>query len=143
MPRGIHPSRRAHPSLTGLGVVACLCGLVATVAIHAQERSPADRQTLVALAYVIGESHALRQLCNGAGDQYWRARMRDLIAAEQPDAPFSRRLTDSFNDGFVAGQQAYTACDERAKREAARAAAKGRELAVTLSGSVADDATTR
>jgi uncharacterized protein (TIGR02301 family) len=69
--------------------------------------------------------------------------MRNLIAAEQPDAPFSRRLTDSFNDGFVAGQQAYTSCDGRAKREAARAAAKGRELAVTLSGSVADDAPTR
>jgi uncharacterized protein (TIGR02301 family) len=143
MSRGICPSRRAAPWVAGLGVGACLCSLFAAAAIHGQERSPAERQTLVALAYVIGESHALRQLCNGAGDQYWRARMRDLVAAEQPDAPFGRRLTDSFNDGFVAGQQAYTACDERAKREAARAAAKGRELAVTLSGSVADDAPTR
>jgi uncharacterized protein (TIGR02301 family) len=129
--------------MTGLGVAACLCSLFAAAAIRAQERSPAERQTLVALAYVMGESHALRQVCKGAGDQYWRGRMRDLVAAEQPDEPFSRRLTDSFNDGFVAGQQAYTACDERAKREAARAASKGRELAVTLSGSVADDAPTR
>ncbi|HXQ10797.1 MAG TPA: TIGR02301 family protein [Caulobacteraceae bacterium] len=124
-------------------LVAALVLAAAAPAAFAEERSPAERQTLVALAYVLGESHAIRQLCNGVGDQYWRTRMRDLIAAEQPDAPFSRRLSDSFNDGFVAGQQAYTACDERAKREAARAAAKGRELAVTLSGSVADDAPTR
>ena len=124
-------------------LVAALVLAAAATPAFAQERSPADRQTLVALAYVIGESHALRQLCGGAGDQYWRTRMRNLIAAEQPDAPFSRRLTDSFNDGFVAGQQAYTSCDGRAKREAARAAAKGRELAVTLSRPVADDAPTR
>ncbi len=129
--------------MTGLGVAACLRSLFAAAAIRAQERSPAERQALVALAYVMGESHALRQLCNGPGDQYWRARMRDLIAAGQPDAPFSRRLAESFNNGFVSGQQVYTACDARAKREAARAAAKGRELAVTLSGSVADDAPTR
>ena len=92
--------------MTGLGVAACLCSLFAAAAIRAQERSPAERQTLVALAYVMGESHALRQVCKGAGDQYWRGRMRDLVAAEQPDEPFSRRLTDSFNDGFVAGQPA-------------------------------------
>ena len=109
----------------------------------AQERSPAERQTLVELAYVIGESHALRQACTGPGDQYWRMRMQQLVAAEQPDAPFSRRLTDSFNDGFIAGRQGFPTCDGRARQEAARVAQKGRELSVTLTGSVAEDAPTR
>jgi uncharacterized protein (TIGR02301 family) len=112
-------------------------------AAFAQERSPADRQTLVELAYVLGESHALRQTCYGAGDQYWRGRMRQLVAAEQPDAPFDRRLADSFNDGFIAGHQSFPTCDDRTRSEATRVAAKGRELAVTLTGSVADAAPTR
>jgi uncharacterized protein (TIGR02301 family) len=110
---------------------------------HAQERTPAERQTLVELAYVIGESHALRQACAGPGDQYWRTRMQQLVAAEQPDAPFARRLTDSFNDGFMAGRQGFPTCTARTRQEAARVAQKGRELSVTLTGSVADDASTR
>jgi|HubBroStandDraft_4_1064222.scaffolds.fasta_scaffold396577_2 uncharacterized protein (TIGR02301 family) len=128
------------------GVVGFLVVLLAAASgtpAFAQERSPAERQTLVALAYVIGESHALRQACTGTADQYWRNRMQQLVAAEQPDAPFARRLTDSFNDGFVAGRQAFPSCDAHAKQEAARVAEKGRELSVTLTGSVADDAATR
>ena len=108
----------------------------------AQERSPADRQTLVELAYVLGQSHALRQVCT-PGDQYWRIRMQKLVAAEQPDGPFNRRLADSFNDGFIADHQAYPACNTASRREAAQVAAKGRELSVTLAGSVAEDEPTR
>jgi uncharacterized protein (TIGR02301 family) len=123
--------------------LAALVLVSGPLAAMAQERSPAERQTLVELAYVLGESHALRRACTGVGDQYWRERMRQLVAAEQPDAPFDRRLTDSFNDGFIAGHQGYPACNDRTRNEAARVAAKGRELAVTLTGSVADDAATR
>lgn len=124
-------------------LLAALLAAASTPVAFAQERDPAERQTLVALAYVIGESHALRQACTGASDQYWRTRMQQLVAAEQPDAPFARRLTDSFNDGFLAGRQGFPTCNARARQEAARVAQKGRELAVTLSGSVADDAATR
>ena len=48
---------------------------------HAQEREPADRQRLLDLAYALGQSHALRQACEGAGDQFWRARMMRLIGS--------------------------------------------------------------
>jgi len=110
----------------------------------AQERSPADRQTLVALAYALGQSHALRQICMGASDYYWRHRMQLLVAAEQPDGPFNRRLADSFNDGFVASRQAFPACNAAAKAEAETIAAKGGELAQDLnSGVVAEDEPTR
>ena len=111
---------------------------------RAQERSPAERQTLVDLAYVLGQSHALRQICAGASDYYWRTRMQHLVAAEQPDGPFNRRLADSFNDGFVASRQAFPACNAAAKAEAERVAAKGGDLAQTLnSGAVAEDEPTR
>ena len=117
--------------------------LIATaVPVVAQERSPADRQTLVELAYVLGQSHALRQVCS-PGDQYWRGRMQKLVAAEQPDGPFNRRLADSFNDGFIADHQAFPSCNKAARQEAERVAAKGRELSVTLAGSVAEDEPTR
>jgi uncharacterized protein (TIGR02301 family) len=110
----------------------------------AQERSPADRQTLVELAYALGQSHALRQVCTGANDYYWRRRMQQLVAAEQPDGPFSRRLSDSFNDGFIASRQAFPTCTAAAKAEAEAIAVKGGELAQDLnSGAVAEDEPTR
>ncbi len=110
---------------------------------HAQERSPAERQALVDLAYVLGESQALRQTCNGVRDVYWRVRMRSLEAAEEADAPFTRRLVDSYNAGFTLEQQRFPTCSGQSRQEAARVAAKGRELSVTLSGSVADATATR
>jgi uncharacterized protein (TIGR02301 family) len=110
----------------------------------AQERSPADRQTLVELAYTLGQSHALRQVCTGPSDYYWRRRMQHLVAAEQPDGPFNRRLADSFNDGFVASRQAFPTCNAASKAEAERIAAKGGDLAMDLnSGAVAEDEPTR
>jgi uncharacterized protein (TIGR02301 family) len=128
---------------------ALVLGLVliagsAAMPAAAQDRSPADRQTLVALAYALGQSHALRQVCLGASDYYWRHRMQQLVAAEQPDEPFNRRLADSFNDGFVADRQAFPVCNAAAKAEAEKIAAKGGELAEDLnSGAVAEDEPTR
>ena len=118
--------------------------LTTTAPVLAQERSPADRQTLVELAYTLGQSHALRQICTNATDFYWRRRMQQLVAAEQPDGPFNRRLADSFNDGFVASRQAFPTCNAASRREAEAVAAKGGELAQDLnSGAVAEDEPTR
>lgn len=124
-------------SRAGLLIAASI--LLAPAATLAQERSPADRQTLVQLAYVLGESHALRQACVGAGDQYWRNRMRRMESAEQPDAPFDRRLQDSFNDGFLAGRANFPRCTQKARDEAAAIASKGQTLVESLSTGVAQD----
>jgi uncharacterized protein (TIGR02301 family) len=125
-----------------LGLVLAIGAAASPVA--AQDRSPADRQTLVELAYALGQSHALRQVCTGTSDYYWRRRMQQLVAAEQPDGPFNRRLADSFNDGFVASRQAFPTCNAAAKAEAEAIAAKGGELAQDLnSGAVAEDEPTR
>ena len=109
----------------------------------AQERTPAERQTLIDLSYVLGESHALRQACTGPEDQFWRTRMQRLVQAEQPDAAFDRRLKESFNTGFVTGQTAFSSCSPQSRRAEAMAAARGRALAATLTRGMASPPTKR
>jgi len=100
----------------------------------AQERSPAERQSLVDLARVLGESHALRQACEGEADQVWRGRMHDLLEQEAADQGLKTRLSLAFNDGFHAGQALFPKCSEAARAEARRIAASGRALALKLAG---------
>ena len=87
---------------------------------------------MVDLAYVLGESHALRQACDGSDDQYWRARMLELLDAEAPDQALKARLGKAFNTGFAAGQAAFPTCDVKSRAEAARIAQRGRTLADKL-----------
>lgn len=109
----------------------------------AQGRSPAERQSLIDLAYVLGQSHALRQACAGQRDQYWRARMEKLVSTEQPDPAFSRRLAEAFNTGFAAARTAYPRCGPGSRRAEAAAAARGEALATGLTAPVAEDDPTR
>ena len=95
----------------------------------AQDRTPAQRQTLSELAYVLGQSHALRQACIGAADQYWRERMGQLLQTETPDEAFERSLRESFNTGYAAAQAQFSACDPRSQSEAAQVARHGASLA--------------
>ncbi|MBX7249550.1 MAG: TIGR02301 family protein [Caulobacteraceae bacterium] len=98
----------------------------------AQDRSPAARQTLLDLAYVMGQAHALAYACK-PGDQYWRARMERLMALEQPDLAFKVRLTERFNTGFSAMEGQFPTCDAAARAQAARVASRGRDLSLQLS----------
>jgi uncharacterized protein (TIGR02301 family) len=98
----------------------------------AQDRSPALRQNLVDLAYVLGEAHALRQACQGQDDQFWRLRMIRLVDTEQPDAALDRRLKESFNAGFASRQSEYPACTPASRRAQAQVAIHGQQLAAGL-----------
>jgi len=99
----------------------------------AQERPPAERQTLIDLAYALGESHALRQACAGDGDQYWRDRMMQMNETEASDAAFSGRLTQAFNSGFATRQTEFPSCTPASKRAELVVARKGQSLASQLS----------
>ena len=111
-----------------------ILALALAPAAHAQDRAPAERQVLIDLAYVLGESHALRQTCEGPGDMYWRSRMEDMLRVEAADQGFVNRMTLSFNSGFAAGQAGFPACDAPLRAEARRIAARGRQLSARLSG---------
>jgi uncharacterized protein (TIGR02301 family) len=98
----------------------------------AQDRSPALRQSLVDLAYVLGESHALRQACAGVEDQYWRTRMINMVDAEKPDESLDRRLKESFNTGFASRQSEFQACTPASRRAEMAAASHGLDISNRL-----------
>jgi uncharacterized protein (TIGR02301 family) len=111
-----------------------LAAALAATQPAAAARTPEQRQTLVDLAYVLGEAHALRAACRGADDQSWRARMTRMIEVEKPDTAFRRRLIDSFNAGFVTRQAATPSCGEATPAQERDVASRGRDLAQRLAG---------
>ncbi|QUD87595.1 TIGR02301 family protein [Phenylobacterium montanum] len=143
MVRSGPPGTRLEPR-TGRGpfnfqngaLAAAILALTLSLAAPAlaAERSAEDRQALADLAYVLGQSHALRQACEGQADQFWRTRMYRLLQAEQPDPVLEHRLKDSFNTGYAAAQSAYPACSPQSRRAEARAAERGRALVAGLAG---------
>lgn len=106
--------------------------LAAATPAAAQERSPELRQAVIDLARVLGESHALRQVCFGAGDLHWRTRMTSLVDNEQPDEVLAKRLQASFAAGVAAGRTAHPDCTPVTREAQAQAAERGRELAAQL-----------
>lgn len=100
----------------------------------AQDRAPAERQQLIDLSFVLGESHALRQTCEGPNDMYWRTRMQHMLRVEAADQAFAIRLTQSFNSGYAAAQVGFPSCDAVARAELRRQAQRGKALAARLSG---------
>ena len=119
-----------------LSALVALAFLAPTTAALAQDRDPVERQKLLDLAFTIGESHALRQVCQGAGDQYWRSRMVRLTEIEKADQAFDAQLRDKFNTGFAARQGEFPACDDASRRAEQAAARKGQALAAKLSQSM-------
>ncbi len=113
-------------------LAALVLALAAATSALAQDRTPAQRQTLSELAYVLGQSHALRQACQGTADQYWRTRMSQLLQTETPDETFERTLREAFNTGYAAAQAEFSKCDADSQEEAVRAARHGEALAQAL-----------
>lgn len=107
-------------------------GLMWPGAAAAQEREPAERQVLVDLAYAIGESHGLRQTCNGDTDQFWRDRMVQLTETEVPEAEFEARLKQAFNSGFASRQAQFPTCTAESRKAELAVARKGEALAQKL-----------
>lgn len=107
-------------------------GLLASPAL-AQERTPPERQTLLDLAYTLGESHALRQVCSGEGDQFWRDRMVRLTETEAADAALDGRLKQAFNSGFATRQTEFPSCGPASRKAETAVTAKGQNLAAQLS----------
>ena len=100
-----------------------------------------QRETLAALAQVLGQSHALRQACAGPGDQYWRARMMRLMDVERPQEAWRAELTAAFNAGYASRRRMFPVCTPMARRAEITAAARGRALAGRLAQAPRGDST--
>jgi uncharacterized protein (TIGR02301 family) len=116
-----------------IALVLAATALAPQALAQSQDRTPAVRQSLVDLAYVLGEAHALRQACQGEDDQYWRTRMIRMVDTEQPDAGLDRRLKESFNTGFASRQGEFPTCTGATRRAEIATAARGQSLAAQLS----------
>ncbi len=123
---------RPGPRLAASAAAAVLA--LAPAAALAQERSPAERQSLVDLARVLGESHALRQACEGPQDQSWRSRMQQLLAVEAADQGLKTRISVAFNAGYGSGRSLFPNCTDAARAEARRIAGEGQRLSIKLAG---------
>lgn len=113
-------------------VLALAAVLVAGPAL-AQERTDEQKKMLADLAGVMGRSHALRQVCEGPEDLYWRARFTRLVDTEMPDAEFEATLVQGFNGAFNRAREQFPACGTGVRRALAAAAGEGRALAGQLS----------
>ncbi len=102
----------------------------------AQERAADERQRLLDLSYTLGESHALRQACQGDGDQFWRSRMVRLTEVEQADQAFDAQMRERFNTGFASRRSEYPTCDDASRKAEQAAARRGQALAQKLSQSM-------
>ena len=123
-------AHRRGPLLAATTAAAALALGVGWAA--AQERAPPAREQLAQLAHVLGESHALRQACAGADDQYWRSRMQSLLDVEASDERLRKRLAEAFNAGYGAAQALYPSCTAAARQQSQRLARTGRALANAL-----------
>jgi uncharacterized protein (TIGR02301 family) len=119
-----------------LNALLALAVLSAAGPALAQDRGPAERQTLLDLAFTLGESHALRQVCEGSGDQYWRSRMVRLTEVEKADQAFDAQLRERFNTGFAARQGEFPSCDDDSRKAEQATARKGQALSAKLSQSM-------
>jgi uncharacterized protein (TIGR02301 family) len=124
-------SAMSRPFLIGVFLSAFLA-----VPVLAQERDASERQRLLDIAYALGESHALRQACQGEGDQYWRARMVRMTEVEQADQAFDAQMRERFNTGFASRRSEFPTCDDASRKAEQQAARRGQALARKLSQSV-------
>ncbi len=114
--------------------------LAATLSLAIAVPMPADAQkgrleTLVELAAVLGEAHAIRTVCNGDGDQTWRNYMMSMIDLEAPSGPRKSTMTSAFNRGYRAQSGRTSSCSSDLVQVEAAIAARGRALADAVAGS--------
>lgn len=101
-------------------IQAALLGLALLIPVQVAEsqsnvRSQDYFRDVTALAEVLGKAHAIRVVCNGRNDQYWRSYMLRLLELEAPNQGGLRRsLVNGFNAGFSFGGDLHRVCDGNA-----------------------------
>ncbi|WP_290751466.1 TIGR02301 family protein [Henriciella sp.] len=123
------------PALLGLTLlpVRAAHGQYQAQGEYADVRSQDYLRDVVALASTLGSAHAIRVLCNGRNDQYWRSYMQELLGLE---APYQGRLrssmVDAFNSAYSAEAARRNSCDAGAVSAEKVYASTGERLANSL-----------
>lgn len=114
-----------------------LSALLAAPASLAQSDLPPRDQNymrdVVTLSSTLGRVHAIRRVCNGTGDQFWRDYMVEFLNMEAPRRGNLRSsMTDAFNDAFQRESRLRPVCDKAARDAEAIYAGEGRRLSNAL-----------
>jgi len=117
-----YPRKMFRHALFALATAA----MVATPAVAQQHPTPGGddwyRQQLTDLAEVLGGSHYLRIVCQGRGDQRWRAYMQGVI---QREPQYNDQLIGAFNRGYRDQEARFPTCDETTRQMEAELRARG------------------
>ncbi|MEM6412903.1 MAG: TIGR02301 family protein, partial [Pseudomonadota bacterium] len=133
--------KRVHGHLrASICATALICSMIMPVlAQSSAERQdlPARDQTymrdLVSLSEIMGSAHALRVVCNGVDDQFWRSYMQQLLGLEAPNRSGLRSsMVDGFNRGYQSEQRRTRTCDSRTADSEAQYADRGRDISERL-----------
>lgn len=125
--------KRFHACLLSLALAASTSALPALPQGNLPVRGPDYFRDAADLAGVLGGAHAIRVLCNGNEDQYWRRYMADLLAVEAPEPGNLRSsLVSAFNQTYSQTSDQFRICDGRAVEAEARFARTGEQIAGRL-----------
>jgi len=118
--------------------------LLGPVAAQAQDYGPDreqqryDRLT-VQLAEVMGGLHYLRGLCAYDRPAFWRDRMNDFMALDEPTGERRTILVEAFNGGFARAERDFYDCTRGALKEVRFLSGRGAELAADLAADLEYD----
>jgi uncharacterized protein (TIGR02301 family) len=116
-------------------LLLCLVCLAGTSAAQSglPARGPDYFRDATDLAATLGAAHAIRVLCNGRDDQYWRRYMAEMLNYEAPESgPLRSGLVQAFNNAYTQTARVHNACDPGAIQAEARFASDGHDIAVRL-----------
>lgn len=119
-----------------MAVMACFALLLPASAQQDQPfvRSQDYFRDVIELSETLGKAHAIRALCNGRNDQYWRGYMLRLLELEAPYGGGLRSsMVNGFNAGFSSAQGEYRACTTDAVAAEKVYAGEGQTLTNRLS----------
>ena len=99
----------------------------------ADTRSQDYLRDVISLASTLGSAHAIRLVCNGRDDQYWRSYMQELLGLEAPYRGSLRSsMVDAFNSAYSAESARRTVCDAGAVSAEKMYASTGQRLSNAL-----------
>lgn len=99
----------------------------------AEDDYEARRAALTGLSRIFGELHHIRRMCEPEREgDFWRERMKSLIALEQPSFDLREEMVGSFNDGYASAQSRFPYCDRDAEDYAAARARAGEAIVSNL-----------
>lgn len=88
---------------------------------------------VIGLSEVLGKAHAVRVMCNGRNDQYWRSYMMRLLDLEAAYGGGLRTsMANAFNAGYSTTEAAFPGCTQAAVDAEKGYAAEGQAFANNL-----------